>query len=119
MTIVVAMVASGLGATARAALDGLMVRRSGATLPWSTTTVNVVGAFLLGLLVGLHGTGRLGDDALAIAGAGFCGGFTTFSTWMVETIELDTGVGHGPAIANLVGMVLAGLVGTAAGSALA
>ncbi len=118
MTIALAMVASGLGAVSRHLLGGVVLRRTDGTGPWGTATVNVVGAFLLGLLVALHGSGRIGDDALVVAGSGFCGGFTTFSTWMVETLELDVGANHGPALVNLVGMVLAGLVGVAAGSAL-
>ena len=51
-------------------------------VPWGTLAVNVTGAFALGLLIGLSVTG----DALLLLGAGLLGAYTTFSTWMVESL---------------------------------
>ena len=57
-------------------------------LPWATLTVNVVGSALLGAVVGLAVSGRLGDLALAALGAGLAGGLTTFSTFALDVVEL-------------------------------
>lgn len=65
--------AGGLGAVARAGIDRLVTRRLPAWV--ATLIVNVVGSLLLGVA-----SARLDGAALAAAGAGFCGGFTTFSS---------------------------------------
>lgn len=53
--------------------------------PWPTLFINMIGSFVLGLLGGLCQTRPL---ALAFLGVGVCGGFTTFSTFSVETVKL-------------------------------
>lgn len=74
----------GLGAVARALLDGAVTRRAGAGLPWGTLAVNVLGCLLLGLLVG---AGLGGEDGVVLAG-GAVGALTTFSSWMAGTSRL-------------------------------
>ena len=74
----------GLGAIARFLLDGAVGRRLGRELPFGTLAVNLTGAFLLGVL----STAALSDTAYRIAGTGFIGAYTTFSTWMLETHRL-------------------------------
>jgi CrcB protein len=74
----------GLGAIARFELDGAVGRRLGRELPFGTFAVNVSGAFALGVLAGAALTG----DAYRIAGTGFLGAFTTFSTRMFESHRL-------------------------------
>lgn len=103
MTILVAAVAGSVGALVRYSVTGVVQRWTRSALPLGTAAVNLVGAFLLGAILGT------GDGSLwSIAAAGFTGGLTTFSTWMVETIGL--GVVPRPssrAVMNLT--VLAGL----------
>lgn len=117
MTALVLLV-GGLGGLARYELGGAVQRRVDSTRPWGTAVVNLCGAGALGLLAGLHGAGVVGAAQLEVLGTGFLGGFTTFSTWMVESVRLsDEG---GPAglragLANLVGMALAGLAAAAVG----
>ena len=74
----------GVGALARFALDALVSARARSGLPLGTLAVNVTGAFVLGLLVGLAVRG----DALRLAGTGALGAYTTFSTWMLESHRL-------------------------------
>jgi CrcB protein len=74
----------GLGALARFWLDGAVSWRAGGTFPVGTLAVNVSGSFVLGVLVGAG----VGGDALLVAGVGFVGSYTTFSTWMLETERL-------------------------------
>ena len=77
-------VVGGLGAIARFELDGAVGARLGRDLPFGTLVVNVTGALALGVLSGVALTG----DAYRIAGTGFVGAFTTFSTWMFESHRL-------------------------------
>ena len=96
MTVAAAMLASGLGAAARFVLAGAVQQRTGSPWPWGTTVVNVTGALLLGLASGLYASGRLAADPFTVVGVGFLGGFTTFSTWMVESVLLgEEGAGAG------------------------
>lgn len=77
--------AGGVGAMSRFALDGVMRAR---TAPWGTITINLSGSLALGILTGLAAASLLPDAWLAIAGAGFLGGYTTFSTASVETVRI-------------------------------
>lgn len=77
--------AGGAGACLRwlltARLDGRSRRGTG------TGVVNLAGAFALGLLVALTDAGRIDSFWGLVLGTGFLGSLTTFSTWMVETVE--------------------------------
>ena len=73
----------GLGAIARFTLDGAVTARLGRQLPFGTLAVNISGAFVLGVLAA-----TLSGDAYRIAGTGFLGAYTTFSTWMFESHRL-------------------------------
>jgi CrcB protein len=66
-------------------------------LPWGTFAVNVLGSFILGLLAGISN-----HTIALLAGTGFCGAFTTYSTFAAETTAL-AGSGHrGKAALNAV-----------------
>lgn len=113
-----AVVASGLGALARYGLAGAVQRRTAGTRPRGTAVVNVTGAILLGLLTGPYAAGRVDAAVFTVAGAGFLGGFTTFSTWMVESVRLgEQGAATGLLVvaANVAGLLVAGLIGAGVG----
>jgi CrcB protein len=74
----------GLGAIARFLLDGAVARRLGRAFPYGTLAVNLSGALALGVLAGA----ALRGDGYELAGVGFLGAFTTFSTWMFESQRL-------------------------------
>lgn len=74
----------GVGALARFRLDGMVASRLGRSFPFGTLTVNLIGAFVLGFLTGA----ALPGDELRLAGTGFIGAFTTFSTWTLESHRL-------------------------------
>jgi CrcB protein len=74
----------GLGAIARFLLDGQVSARAGRDLPYGTFVVNIIGSLLLGVCAGA----ALGADAYRLAGTGFIGAFTTFSTWAFESHRL-------------------------------
>lgn len=75
----------GLGAIARFGLDGAVSTLLGREFPYGTLLVNLVGAFLLGVLTGLAVEG----NQYRLLGTGLIGSFTTFSTWMLESHRLE------------------------------
>ena len=102
-------VGGSLGTLARAAL-GVAFPTSSGSFPWTTLTINVVGSFVLGivvvLLVDLFRPPPLLRPVLA---TGFLGGFTTFSTFMVDTAQLGRH-GHVPtAVAYVVASIAVGV----------
>jgi CrcB protein len=104
------LVAGSLGSIARYAVDGWVGMRARGDLPWGTFAVNMAGSAILGVVVGLgqyHGLGRL---ATVVLGVGFCGAFTTFSTFSYESVRLLERGAPRHAALNAVGSVVAGLV---------
>lgn len=86
------------------------------TFPWTTLTINLLGSIALGVILSVVAADSTSAHrARAFAAVGFCGGFTTFSTWMVESVLLardgDAGLG---ALYTVVSLV-AGLVAVAVG----
>jgi CrcB protein len=106
-----------LGAPARFAVDRVIAGRRPGVLPWGTFVINVSGSLLLGLLVGLDSAGRLPGVVVAGAGTGFCGAFTTFSTFSFELLGLLERGERRAAGAYLGLSLLAGVAAAAAGVA--
>jgi CrcB protein len=107
-------VVGGCGAIARFLLDGAVAGRAGRRFPLGTLTVNLSGAFLLGLLTGLDIT----PDALLVVGTATIGSYTTFSTWMLESQRLtEEGDARGAAV-NLLVSLVAGVAVAALGRTL-
>ena len=82
---------SAVGGMARYACSGLGVRLLGETFPWGTLFVKVSGSLLIGLLAaGIPEDGKwlLVPDARALLMVGLCGGFTTFSSFSMESLNL-------------------------------
>jgi fluoride exporter len=73
-----------VGAVARFRVDSAVTTRLPSDFPLGTLVVNLTGSFVLGVLVGASVTHRIAF----LLGTGFAGGYTTFSTWMVETERL-------------------------------
>lgn len=109
------VVACSLGAVARYLVDGGVQGRVAQRFPWGTWVVNVSGSFLLGILVGLTQHSHLAGVPLTIAGTGFCGAYTTFSTLAVQTVELAEDGRASKAALNALGSLTAGLVAGGAG----
>jgi CrcB protein len=74
----------GVGAIARFALDGTVAGRIGGGFPFGTFVVNVLGAFVLGVLFGA----AVSQNTYRVVGTGLVGAFTTFSTWALESHRL-------------------------------
>ena len=111
-----------LGSVARYACSGLAVRWFGSGFPWGTLFVNVTGSFAIGVLAALlaaDGRPLLGADARAFAMVGVLGGFTTFSSFSLETLNLVRSGAVGAAGANVALSVVLCLAGAWLGFAAA
>jgi fluoride exporter len=81
----------GLGAAVRFLVSGLVARLIGETFPWGTLVINVTGSFVIGFFATLTGpNGRLyvGSTARQFVMTGICGGYTTFSSFSLQTLNL-------------------------------
>lgn len=112
MIVVLISLAGGLGAATRFLVDDTVNRwlcrdgRRAPVTPWATMSINVTGSLLLGGLSGAASGGVVDASWLAVAGTGFCGGYTTFSTAMIETFRLGQRRRPGVAVASLLGSAL-------------
>ena len=107
------------GAASRYALDSWVTDLTGGQFPWGTMTVNVLGAFLLGVLVAITTERLLLDQNWRIGiGIGFLGSFTTFSTYAYESVRLAEDSAWLLTFANVFGMVAVGMMAALAGLAL-
>jgi CrcB protein len=80
---------SAVGGVARFGLSALVQQRAGPSFPFGTLVVNVSGSLLLGFLWRFAlGTDSISPEARALLTTGFCGGYTTFSTFTYETMVL-------------------------------
>ncbi len=99
-----AALGGGVGAALRFVVDASVTQLLGTRFPWGILVVNTTGSFLLGLATGL----AEGDVAwLFVLGAGVLGGYTTFSTAIVDTVLLVERRAWGRALVNALGTVLA------------
>ena len=117
---IVAIAAGGsLGTLARYGVDRALAQ-GGPGFPWATLAVNVTGSFILGLVVTLT-TGRWERARFVrpFAVIGFCGGFTTFSTMMVEIAQHGQHGRVGTAAVYLAASLVGGPAAVVVGMALA
>lgn len=117
LTVLLVAVGGFVGAPARAELDRLVSDKTTTDFPLGTFAVNVSGSLLLGVLVGLALSGRLPSAVDDLVGTGFCGAFTTFSTFSFETLRLLEERDFLLAAANVALSLLVGLGAAGAGLA--
>jgi CrcB protein len=119
MLVVGIAVAGALGAPARYILDTVVQDRRGGVFPLGTLVINVTGSFVLGVLTGLVLFHAFPTDARIVLGTGFCGAYTTFSTFAYETVRLAEERAFGAAVRNVLSSAFVPAVAAAAGLALA
>lgn len=107
-----AALAGGIGAVLRYLVDLGVARLAGRRFPWGILLVNISGSFALGLV-----TAAL-PDAAFLFGAGLLGGYTTFSTAMLDTVALWRDGERRASAFNAIGMLLLGVLAAGLGLAL-
>jgi CrcB protein len=114
-------VGSAVGGVARWMVGGWVQRFAGgpppSVFPAGTLLVNVTGSFALGVIAAVMARQGPSHDNLTrlLLAVGFCGGYTTFSTFSLDTIALAESRGLMIAAMNVLGSVVLGLAGVAAG----
>ena len=107
------LVAGSVGALLRYVVDLAVADRTEGAFPWGTFTVNVSGSFLSGFVTGLALYHGLSSTPRLVAAVGFCGAFTTFSTFTFETVRLLEEGALAEAVLN-VGLTVVTAAGAAA-----
>lgn len=113
---------SALGGMARYFCSGIAARTIGETFPWGTLMVNVLGSFIIGFFASISGPdGRVFVPTAArqFVMLGLCGGYTTFSSFSLQTLNLIDDGEWLRAGANIGGSVILCLLAVWAGYALA
>lgn len=111
--------AAAVGAPLRYVVDGAVQDRVSGAFPWGTLVVNVSGSLLFGFVTGLALYHAFPETPRVVLGTGFCGAYTTFSTFGFETVRLLEEGATVDALRNALGTLVAGGAAAAAGLALA
>jgi CrcB protein len=119
MNYLLVALAGGVGAPMRYLVDIWVQRRTARLFPWGTFVINVTGSLLLGFVTGLALFHGFPNTPKLLIGTGFCGAYTTFSTFTFESVRLGQEGATKQAAANVVGSAVLGLAAAAAGLALA
>lgn len=89
MNYILIFIGGGLGSIVRFELGQKISRFAGTAFPWGTVLVNATSCLILGLLLNLfEGKGTFHTSARLLLFVGFCGGFSTFSSFTLQTFEL-------------------------------
>jgi CrcB protein len=112
--VIVAAVAAGgaAGSAARHAVNVVFSHLFERVTPYATASVNLTGSFIIGLLAGLLAVGRLqmSPPMRTFVFVGILGGFTTFSSFMLDTLTLGRGGEPALALWNVAGQTALGLL---------
>jgi len=106
------LIGAGVGAVLRYVIGGWVNHRMGPEFPWGTLAVNALGCFGLGFLEGVAPEDRV---LLFVLGSGVIAGFTTFSTLMLETLNLAFTKERDRAFFNILGSLALGIPALSAG----
>jgi CrcB protein len=112
-------VGGAFGALSRYGVDRVIEQRSESAFPWSTFAINVSGCLLVGFVIAALVDRRAAPEWLRAAlVVGFCGGYTTFSTFAQETVDLLESRAAAVALASVAANVVLGVLAVLAGARL-
>lgn len=115
MTVLLVALGAAFGAPTRYLLDRAVQSKHDSVFPFGTLLANVIGSLLLGFLAALP----VVDPVMALAGTGFCGALSTYSTFSYETLRLLADRARLLAALNIGISLIAGLGAAYCGAALA
>jgi len=121
MTWIAVGLGGAIGSLARHGVNAAFAHLTETTTPYATATVNILGSLVIGVLAGLMAGGKLHMTPVmrTFVFVGILGGFTTFSSFMLDTLTLGHGSDHGLAVSNVLLQVVIGSVAVFAGYAAA
>ena len=106
---------AGLGANARFWLGGWVQSRMVGNFPWGTMLINITGSLIIGLFVAMFMKLQWQMGWRLFVGVGILGGYTTFSSYSLETVELWQSGSYSVALGYVIASNLASILGCAAG----
>ena len=115
----IVFVGAGLGGMARYGLGAFIQQLTGAGFPWGTLLINVTGSLVLAFTYAFLDTTLAPPEWRLFIGVGICGGYTTFSTFSLDTVGEIQRAEYGRAALNITGNVGLSLLGTFLGFAAA
>lgn len=117
MNLLLVIAGAAVGAPLRYLTDRAIQARHDTVFPWGTFSVNVIGSLILGVVAGGTTASGVPHQIQLLAGTGFCGALTTYSTFSYETLRLIEQDAKFYAAANVAAGVIAGLGGVFLGVA--
>lgn len=117
LAIALVCIGGAVGSSLRFVISNLVQSQSSSGFPYGTLLVNLIGCFIIGLLIGISISAqtKLNDNLKLLFATGFCGGFTTFSAFSAESIALIDKGELGLAASYIVSSLILGLGATFAG----
>lgn len=111
MNVLLVAIGAAIGGVARYLIGGWLASLLGPDFPWGTVFVNVTGSFVIGVVLVLAQGGALPVGARPFVAVGILGGYTTFSTYSYETLELIIDGNYEVAVINVFVQLVLGLIG--------
>lgn len=110
------LLGGGIGSVARYLLSYLLTKNNTTQFPWATFIANALGCLLIGLLFGYIQKNNLQNETLKLLLiTGFCGGFTTFSTFSLENIQFIQNQNYNFALLYTISSIFIGFLGVLIG----
>lgn len=114
--VILVALGGAIGSVLRYLISAAVQGQAQSAFPWGTITVNVLGCVVIGFVSALaEGHGVISPQTKLLLTTGFCGGFTTFSTFMNETLSLHASGCTAVALAYVLMSVVLGFAGVIGG----
>ncbi|MEQ2953419.1 fluoride efflux transporter CrcB [Phocaeicola massiliensis] len=108
-------IGGGTGSVLRYLLTIAIQRQTGTAFPWGTFAVNLLGCILIGIFYTLTSRIHITNELRLLLTIGLCGGFTTFSTFSNESLQLLKSGFYPTFLAYVIGSVVLGIIGVMLG----
>jgi CrcB protein len=115
--ILLVLVGSAAGGSARYVMSLLIQSKNSSLFPWGTFAINLLGCFVIGVVYAIAArNASTGSDMRLLLATGFCGGFTTFSAFAFENLELLKSGQHLAALIYIILSVVLGILAVVLGT---
>ncbi|MFN5422106.1 MAG: fluoride efflux transporter CrcB [bacterium] len=115
--ILLVLTGSALGGTIRFIISVYLQNKIVSKFPLGTFVVNLIGCFLIGVIFSFVARNSIGnDDIKLLLATGFCGGFTTFSAFAIENLDMIRNGNHATALTYIILSIILGIIATLLGT---